>query len=302
MQGTKWFCTLNNYTVEEEVLWTPQRLVDNGSIKYGVFGKEIAPTTGTTHLHGFFIFSTNKRLLGVRRLLGARGNYQLARGTNDQARAYCIKDGDFVEAGLMPSERGTRTDILKYVDWADEFNEREGRPAESPDVAREQPAAYIKWPRFTRLCKLRAQRSLFPVPAELKDWQDEVMQVFDENADDRSVEFIVGQNGGEGKTTLCNVIENKFPERTQILSVSKRENLAYMIREYCDIFVFNVARGDMEFLSYKLIEELKDRRVTSGKYDSRMKILRKKPYVIVLSNEYPDVSKLTEDRYNIKVI
>jgi len=128
------------------------------------------------------------------------------------------------------------------------------------------------------------------------------MQVFDDEADDRCVHFIVGTSGGEGKTTLCNVIESKFPDRTQVLSVTKRENLAHMVKESCDIFVFNVARGDMEFLSYKLLEELKDRRVTSGKYHSRMKILHKKPHVLVLSNEYPDMNKLTEDRYSIKEV
>jgi len=303
MQGKKWFTTLNNYTPEEELLWTPQRLIDNGECSYAIVCKEVAPTTGTPHLHGFFIFRVNKRQGAVKRILGDRANLQLVRGSNQQVGRYIRKDGDFTEAGEPPEEeQGRRTDLEHFIDWADAFTEREGRPPESPDIAKQQPSAYVKWPRFTRLCKLRAKRSLFPVPEELKEWQDEVMQIFDDPADDRSVLFVVGERGGEGKTTMCNVIENKYPERTQVLSVTKRENLAYMVRESCDIFVFNVARGDMEFLSYKLLEELKDRRVTSGKYDSRMKVLQKKPYVIILSNEYPDMGKLTEDRYDIKVV
>lgn len=302
-QGIKWIATLNNPTEEEKRLWSPQRLLQDGKITYGVLGREIAPSTGTPHLQCFFVFCSNQRLHAVRRLLGLRGHYELARGTALQNRTYCIKDGDFDEAGeAPPNEQGRRTDVEAFVQWLDEFEEREGRCAESPDIAREQPNAYIRYNKASQLASKRAKRSLFPVPEELKDWQDEVLQVFDDEADDRQVHFIVGTSGGEGKTTLCNVIEHKFPDRTQVLSVTKRENLAYMVRESCDIFVFNVARGDMEYLSYKLLEELKDRRVTSGKYNSRMKILRKKPHVIVLSNEYPDMNKLTEDRYSIKEI
>jgi len=68
------------------------------------------------------------------------------------------------------------------------------------------------------------------------------------------------------------------------------------------VFLFNVPRGSMQFLNYGLLENLKDRMVLSPKYDSKMKILRKTPHVIVFCNEDPDMDKMSADRYIINAL
>ena len=73
--------------------------------------------------------------------------------------------------------------------------------------------------------------------------------------------------------------------------------MAYALDPTRSIFFINVARGGMQFLQYRILEGLKDRMVFSEKYESVMKILLKPTHVIVFSNEMPDRTKMSEDRY-----
>lgn len=90
-----WVFTCNNYTAEDEMklqLW---------DVQYIVYGREIAPTTGTPHLQGYF-YSKNQIFLNtlIKKFPGY--HFDVARGTPEQNRAYCIKEGDFFEFGVAP--------------------------------------------------------------------------------------------------------------------------------------------------------------------------------------------------------
>lgn len=76
-------------------------------------------------------------------------------------------------------------------------------------------------------------------------------------------------------------------------------DMAYALDETKSVFLINVPRGGIEFLQYRFLESLKDKYVFSSKYESKMKILRETPHIVVFCNEYPDLSKMSSDRYNI---
>lgn len=295
-QGRRWVFTLNNPSNEEKV-FVANALENDDQVVYGVVGRETG-ANGTPHLQGFVIFSVVQRFGRVKDKLGHRCHIELARGTSVQARDYCQKDGDYDEYGSFPSEQGKRTDLDDLFKWADEFEERNGYAAQSPDIAKEQPHAYLKYPRFSRLCSQRAKRVLFD-PVQFYDWQRELEEKLATEPDDRVIDFVVDTEGGAGKTEFCKQMLMRKPEEVQLLSVGKASDLAYSILIHKSIFLFNVPRGQMEFISYKFLEQLKDRIVWSPKYQSQMKFLHKRCHVVVFSNEYPDESKLTENRYNI---
>lgn len=97
-------CTLNNYKPEDEAafLVNVQPVAD-----YYVYGKEIAPTTGTPHLQFMVCFKSAKRLSAVTKLLPSGGTWfvKSAESTMLQASAYCKKDGLFIEFGELPLDQ-----------------------------------------------------------------------------------------------------------------------------------------------------------------------------------------------------
>lgn len=295
----RWCFTINNPTAEEKAQ-VATALTSEG-VTYGIVGREVA-ASGTPHLQGFVIFANGKSLNVTKRLIGDRAHLEITRGTSQQAADYCKKDGDYDEYGTIPQTQGKRSDLEKLVEWSDDFERDNGRPPESPDVAQAQPAAYVKYPRFTRMCAKRSQRNLFPPLENLYLWQSDLMQVFDDAADEREVIFVVDHEGGKGKTSLIRHILSTFEERVTVLTNGKASDLSYTVKPSSDIFLFNIPRGGMEFLSYHLIEGLKDRIVFSQKYTSEMKYLLKTPHVIVFCNEQPDRSKMTADRYVVREI
>lgn len=296
MTSTRWCFTINNYSEDDEQSCTD--FLSSGNVVYGVVGREIGES-GTPHLQGFVILHNPQRLSFLRRKISDRGHYERCNGTSEQNRDYCRKDGDFEEFGTFPSRQGARTDLDRLLAWADEFTVNNGRAPTSPDIAKHQPHAYLKYPRFKSLCAHRA-----PVRAlefgEPNDWQRELEQQLSQPADDRSVKFYVDIDGGKGKTWFCRYMLTNNAA-VQVLGIGRKSDIAYMVDETKSIFLFNIGRGQIEYLSQPLLEALKDRLLTSTKYAGCLKTWTTNVHVVVFCNEAPEQT-MTEDRYDIKFI
>lgn len=297
-QSCRWCFTLNNPT-DDESQSLFEILDDRTRVKYAVVGKEVGET-GTPHLQGFVIFVTRKRLRAAKLLISARAHLEIARGTSTEASVYCKKEGDFEEYGEL-IEQGRRTDLEEVIRWGEEFERSNGRPATSPDVAREQPQAYIRFPRMVRLFEARAEAPTLR-EGQPTQWQAELAAELEIPADDRKVIFYVDSDGGKGKTWFQQWFLSQHPDRVQILGVGKRDDIAFALDVRKSIFFFNVARGGMEYFQYRLLEDIKDRMIWSPKYQGKMKYLRTNPHVVVFCNEEVDENKMTGDRYDIRTI
>ena len=75
--------------------------------------------------------------------------------------------------------------------------------------------------------------------------------------------------------------------------------MAYIIKETTRVFFFDLARSRKLYLQYDFVEELKDREVMSPKYHTRLVQLCTTPHIVVLTNHYPDITRLSADRYAI---
>lgn len=103
--------TLNNYTEEEE-----DQLKTHNDIKYIIYGKEEAPTTGTKHLQGYIQLKQRKRITTFKKKLGIeRIHLEPARGTLEENQKYCSKGGDVYENGTA-TRKGQRSDLEYLVD------------------------------------------------------------------------------------------------------------------------------------------------------------------------------------------
>lgn len=294
----RWVFTLNNYTEDDEQQLI--RFFAEHNVVYLIFGREVAPTTGTRHLQGFLILpSPRRRAFLVRTLFQA--HFETARGTSAQAADYCKKEGDHVELGTLPTEQGRRKDIEVIIEWIDEFIADHGRAPSDREIAHGQPRAFLIYRNIGELARLRAPPPILR-EGEAKEWQDELAQLLDDPADDRSVSFYLDVAGGAGKTWFQQWYFTKHPEKVQLLGVGKRDDMAYAVDASKSVFFVNVPRGGMEFLQYTILEQLKDRMVFSTKYQSSMKTLSVTPHVVVFCNEMPDMNKMSADRYIIKVL
>lgn len=99
MSRSRNFCfTWNNWDAAAE------GILQALPFRYLVYGRELAPTTGTPHLQGYVSFPNARTLPSLRNLLPGC-HVRIARGTAGENRTYCTKDGDFYESGDMPAGR-----------------------------------------------------------------------------------------------------------------------------------------------------------------------------------------------------
>lgn len=87
--------TLNNYTKEDELY-----LQDVLQCQYIVYGREVAPSTGTPHLQGYVYFSNPRSFESVRKL--RRWSIQIAKADALKNGEYVKKDDDWFEKGVRP--------------------------------------------------------------------------------------------------------------------------------------------------------------------------------------------------------
>jgi len=303
-RAKRWCFTWNNPTPVNSHALNTFCLGDPPAFDYIVYGRESAPTTGTLHYQGYVILKEPKSLRQVKSLLS--GNFQssihleVSRGTPQQNREYCIKDGNFNEFGELPSvSQGRRTDLERFFEWADEFGADNGRPPTTPEVARNFPTMVVKHSRLMDVVRLRTERRLFAHEPEPKQWQQRLSDALELPAEDRKIIFVIDPDGGLGKSWFCRWFIDTHPDTTQILRPGKVSDVAHAIKAHISVFLFDVPRGGLQFLQSQVIEQLKDQLVFSPKYASQMKYLDHVPHVVVLSNEHPtDVGlSLTLDRY-----
>lgn len=106
-RGRSWCATLNNYT--EEQYKEMQKFIED-NCRYGIIGKETAPTTGTEHLQCYMNFKNVIR--GSYILQRFRGiHIEICRGTEEQNIDYCQKEENYWEYG-EPSKK-TKSSLKK---------------------------------------------------------------------------------------------------------------------------------------------------------------------------------------------
>jgi len=271
-------------------------LSEEPRVSYIIAGRERAPTTGRRHLQCFIRFVDRLSFQDVRALL-PECHLERARGTIRQNVDYCRKDGDYHEYGDLQNDdgaQGKRTDWDDYCAWCRGLD---GEPSDY-DIINEWPSLFA---RYRTSCRVIAhelcQRPLLR-EGILRDWQGRLYEHLSTPPDDRTVEFYVDPDGGSGKSWFCGYVFSRLPG-VQLLSAGRRDDLAHMVSVNSSIFLFNIPRGQMQFLQYGVLEMLKDRMVCSPKYESSMKILKAVPHVIVFSNEQPDLTKMSADRFNV---
>lgn len=133
----------------------------------------------------------------------------------------------------------------------------------------------------------------------LRSWQSFVKGVLDEDADRRSIFFVVDSIGGLGKTWFSHYYPTVSEKTCVRLSSFKKLCVPDIesMKVNFDIVMFDIHLSNTYTIDYELLCDLKD-----GFYihcdDLSTVVERKSPiHVVVFLNRSPDLNKMTPDRY-----
>ena len=139
-EAKRWCFTINNPNEEDIELLIgtdadgAQAKLEN--VQYLIFQEERGEN-GTLHWQGFMILKTKKRLSWIKRNINGRAHWEVARGTNEQARDYCRKDDTYTggirhEFGSLPVREDKKSSELRKqaADELDVVKEGYKRPSE----------------------------------------------------------------------------------------------------------------------------------------------------------------------------
>lgn len=228
--------------------------------RLGFYNQEVGES-GTPHLQGYVELKTKGRPIGV---FGIKQiHWAKAKGNKDQNFMYCSKDA----------------------------------------------GGELERMSFTHGYKLKKK---LKVISKLRPWQEACMELIDmefmEN-DDRTINWVVDEDGGAGKTAFCKYMST-VRKQLLIITGGGYKDIACTLKLYMDnkdfdindetVVFFNVPRDsdDQGMISYKALESLKDGLITSTKYESSTLVFNS-PVVWVFSNNRPEMSKLSQDRWKI---
>ena len=77
--------------------------------------------------------------------------------------------------------------------------------------------------------------------------------------------------------------------------------MAFAYKPSTRVLFIDCPRSKQQFLSYEFLENIKNGRIFSGKYDSQEKHFNK-PHVVVFMNSEPDMNAFSRDRYLILTV
>ena len=290
-QKSDWLVTVMNWSEEER-----QALLTWEQAAYVIVGKEIAPTTGTPHLQGYVELHGKCRLAQLKDFL-PRANWKpRGYGKAEWCANYCKKDGDWEESGTLSTWRKAQAlrdfwvDIHRQVQAHDSFNGVLNDPALAPVVS-----SKLAWAKAVYAARPQEPVVLDPSSAERYWWQARFETFLTQTAaDDRTVHWVVDEEGNLGKTRFCKFMCQKHGA---LLGANDYRSDCSLYSSATRIVLIDIPRSE-ETCDFRAVEMFKNGLCVQTKYEVEVKT-GTSCHVVVFSNSYPNLSKLSEDRWNL---
>jgi len=285
-----WFLTVPNYNDEDCNFFKDIEYGDR--LLYAIVGKEEGEG-GLLHLQCVICFKNRTKFSAVKRFLRFSQPCHLEPCKNvKHSIIYCQKEGDFIEYGIPPSNSGRRSDLedFKAKVNSGEFN--------ISTLIEEHSEVFARYYRFaiTYIDLKKPVRA--PDEHELSAWQSTMHELLSYPPNDRTIFFVVDLDGNNGKTWFAHYYTFKNPG-CQVIPPGKKNDMVFALKEDITCLFLDCPRSKQgDFIQYDFLEEVKNGYIFSPKYESRVKRLNK-CHVVVLMNEQPDLTKLSEDRYHV---
>lgn len=241
---------------------------------YLVYQEELTPSTAVPHLQGFVVCKTPARMEAMKKRLGISVHLEAARGTSTEAANYCKKEesriqGPWEYGVLVEQGSGKRKLVARYQE-------------DPEDLRLEDPKAY----RRVLAYHVNQEFKNLELPDFTRPWQVVLKNYIDKEPDSRSIYWVFGSEGNEGKTTFSKKLiqEGWFYSRG-----GKAADIKYSYAEHLGNVVFDFPRQSEDLLNYQVIEEVKDRLLTSSKYEPLQINCKDHVHVVVMANFLPSL-------------
>lgn len=150
-------------------------------------------------------------------------------------------------------------------------------------------------------------KPVFNDKMKLYKWQEEILEIIKEEPDNRKIYWYYEDEGNTGKSSICKHI--CMNNKNALYICGKASDMKYAIIQFVlthkkspEIILIDIPRSmDEKYISYSGIESIKNGIIFSTKYESGM-CMFDSPHVLIFSNNYPDLSKFSEDRWILKKI
>lgn len=303
ISSRNWCFTLNNYTDDDES-WIQASCDEYSCVIYCIYGREIGKS-GTPHLQGYIQFNKSRKRSWIKSkfINNNRVHCEPAHGSAQSNIDYCSKEDNHpfihgtpnLNAGLTGKEAGQcRWKTLKEtIDNGATYDDLLDTHTSQAIMYAKALKDIIKT-RDLKKCKENA--NTIYKNAKMYQWQcDAINHLLKQN--ERTVLWYVDYNGNTGKSWLAGYLEDRG---AFVITSGKSSDIAYAYHME-PVVVFDFTRDKKDTINYSIIEAFKNGRLFNSKYESN--VLRFPPTkVIAFSNWEPDMTKLSQDRWDIKYL
>lgn len=267
---------------------------DNELIRYMIVGIEHTKDN-KEHLQGYLELHYPQRISRVKKSIGIDSiHLEKRKGTRLEAINYCKKEHKYTEYGTLIKGKGHRSDLDNIKTLI-----KEGK--DNSYILDNKPEYIHRYYKFIKVCReiYEENKNKTILEDRVKDIKLTYLQnyILDKllNQQNRKITYVVDKVGGRGKSTLCDYILYKYD--SILFSNAKTSDIAYSYKGQKYI-LFDFSRTLEDKINYNVIEQLKNGRIFSSKYESCMKIFNI-PNIVIMTNFKPDKSKLSLDRWDI---
>lgn len=238
------------------------------------------------HLQGYIQFKAPVRRTYVNRLLGGRSHVEEARKGFEACYKYCTKEDSRLagpwEYGTSVSQGSNKRKLV------------EAYRASPERLMLEDPAKFRRVEVMIRNNEFynQSMSGTFDRP-----WMLELTSFLESSPDRRTIYWVYGPEGNDGKTHYAMFLAHKGWYYTK---GGKKDNVVYQyMSDITRNVVIDIPRESKDYIQYDLMEMFKDRTIISNKYEPLTVFSHDTIHVVVMANFLPDFSRISRDRVHV---
>lgn len=251
----------------------------NAYCQYMIYGYEEGQETHTKHIQGYIQLKKYRRFNSIRKDFNNKIHIEETRGSPEQNKVYCSKEGDFKEYGTMTvkgSNKVKKENIRELIRKCKSYNEV---------LEIEGIEKYLKFAQEYYNSLDKRMPHLYD-NIVLKDWQMLINDYLNNEGDNRTILFVVDSIGGKGKTFLSSYLYNTRDDIFYTTNGKTSDILYNYSKSLKHNIIFDITRNiTLNKVNYDAIESICNPIFTSNKYNSMTFFREKKANVIIFTND-----------------